>query len=64
MAPTVRTLSGRVGGGDGGGGGEKGYLCHVVTTLILLPTLWFENLKRWRQITQENIELRGGLKNF
>ena len=62
MAPTVRTLSGRVGGGDGGG--EKGYLCHVVTTLILLPTLWFENLKRWRQITQENIELRGGLKNF
>ena len=27
MAPTVRTLSGRVGGGDGGGGdggGEKG----------------------------------------
>ena len=45
MAPTVRTLSGRVGGGDGGGG--KGYLCHVVATLILLPTLWFENLKHW-----------------
>ena len=60
MAPTVRTLSGRVGGGGGG----KGYLCHVVTTLIFLPTLWFENLKHWQQITQENIELRGGLKNF
>ena len=59
MAPTVRTLSGRVGAGLG-----EGYLQHVVTTLILLPTLWFENLKRWRQITQENIELRGGLKNF
>ena len=46
------------------GGGGKGYLCHVVTTLILLPTFWFENLKHWRQITQENIELGGGLQNF